>query len=81
LKVIAAIKKEFLLLTRDPGGLALIFLMPLALVIVMALIQENTFRELQETRLDVLFVDEDRDALGASIERAFQASPNIHMIK
>jgi ABC-2 type transport system permease protein len=81
LKVLATIKKEFLLLVRDPGGLALIFLMPLALVIVMALIQDNTFREFQETRLDVLFVDEDLNTLSAGIERSFQASPNILLIK
>jgi ABC-2 type transport system permease protein len=81
LKILATIKKEFLLLVRDPGGLALIFLMPLALVIVMALIQNNTFREFQETRIDVLFVDEDRDTLSASIEHSFHASPNIRLIK
>jgi ABC-2 type transport system permease protein len=81
LKVFATIKKEFLLLKRDLGGMALIFLMPLALVVVMALIQDNTFRELQETKLDVLFVDEAHDLLGASIESAFQASPNIRIIK
>lgn len=73
--------KEFLLLVRDPGGLALIFLMPLALVVVMALIQDNTFRELQETGIDVLFVDEDLNALSAGIERSFQSSPNIRLIK
>ena len=81
MKVLATIKKEFLLLVRDPGGLALIFLMPLALVIVMALIQDNTFRDLQETGIDVLFVDEDLNALSAGIERSFQASPNIRLIK
>jgi len=81
LKVLATIWKEFLLLIRDPGGLALIFIMPVALVIVMALIQNNTFREFQETRIDVLFVDEDRNALSGNIEGSFQASPNIHLIK
>ena len=55
--------------------------MPVALVIVMALIQNNTFREFQETRIDVLFVDEDRNALSGNIEGSFQASPNIHLIK
>lgn len=55
--------------------------MPLALVIVMALIQDNTFREFQETGIDVLFVDEDRDALSAGIERSFQDSHNIRLIK
>ncbi len=81
MKALATIKKEFLLLVRDPGGLALIFLMPLALVIVMALIQDNTFRGFQETGIDVLFVDEDRNDLSAGIERSLQASPNIRFIK
>ncbi len=81
MKVLATIKKEFLLLVRDPGGLALIFLMPLALVIVMALLQDNTFRELQEKGIDVLFVDEDRNTLGAGIEHSFHDSPNIRLIQ
>ncbi len=55
--------------------------MPMALVIVMALIQNNTFREFQETRIDVLFVDEDRNTLSGNIEGSLQASPNIHLIK
>ena len=55
--------------------------MPLALVVVMALIQNNTFREFQETRIDVLFVDEDQDTLSGSMEKSFRASPNIRLIK
>jgi ABC-2 type transport system permease protein len=81
LKVLATLKKEFLLLTRDPGGLTLIFLMPLALVIVMALIQDNTFRGWQETKIEVLLVDEDAASLGASLERTFRTSANITAIR
>ena len=73
-------KKELLLLIRDPGGMALLFLMPLALVVVMALVQDNTFREFQETRLDVLFVDQDRGELGSGIEEALQSGGNIRLI-
>ena len=79
MKVLATIKKEFLLLWRDLGGMALIFLMPLALVFVMALIQDTTFREFQETKLDVLFVDEDHGPLADTIRRAFQASGSIRI--
>jgi len=81
LKVLATIKKEFLLLTRDPGGLTLIFLMPLVLVIVMALIQDNTFRGWQETKIEVLLVDEDAGSLGVQLERTFRASANIKVIR
>jgi ABC-2 type transport system permease protein len=67
LKIIATIYKELLLLVRDPGGMALIFIMPLALVIVMALVQDAPFRDYQELKLDVLLVDMDADSLGNKI--------------
>ncbi len=80
MKILATIKKEALLLIRDPGGLALIFLMPLGLVIVMALIQDAPFRDYQETKLEVIFVDKDKDSLGKKIQHAFLQSPNILFI-
>lgn len=81
MKVLATIWKEFLLLVRDPGSLALILLMPLILVVVMTSIQSNAFRALRETKTDILLVDEDRDALSAVIENALQDSPNINLIR
>lgn len=80
MKVLATIWKEFLLLVRDPGGLALILLMPLVLVVVMTTIQDNAFRDLQETGIEVLLVDEDRDALSGIIKRSFRDSPNIGLL-
>lgn len=80
MKILATIKKEALLLIRDPGGLALIFLMPLGLVIVMALIQDAPFRDYQEMKLEVVFVDNDNDSLGSKIKNAFLQSPNIEFI-
>jgi len=73
--------KEFLLLVRDPGGMALIFLMPLALVIVMALIQDAPFRDYQEIKLEVLLVDQDNDSLSYKIKRALETSGNITVVK
>ncbi len=78
--VLATIWKEFLLLVRDPGSLALILLMPLILVIVMTSIQSNAFRALQETEIDILLVDEDRDALSAVIESSLHDSPGINLV-
>lgn len=80
MKIVATIQKEALLLIRDPGGLALIFLMPLTLVIVMALIQDAPFRDYQETKLEVVFVDNDKDSLGKKIQNAFLQSPNIQFV-
>jgi ABC-2 type transport system permease protein len=80
LKVLATVYKEFLLLIRDPGGLALIFIMPLALVIVMALVQDAPFRDYQEIELKVLFVDHDKDSLSSKVKKAFQSSPNVELV-
>lgn len=80
MKTLATIYKEFLLLVRDPGGLALIFIMPLALVIVMALVQDAPFRDYQEIKLDVLFVDQDGDSLSAKVKQAFDTSPNVNLV-
>lgn len=60
--------------------MALIFIMPLALVIVMALVQDAPFRDYQEVQLEVLFVDHDKDSLSARIMKAFKASPNVHLV-
>lgn len=81
MKILATIQKEFLLLVRDPGGVALIFLMPMILVIVMALIQDAPFRDYQEMKLEVIIVNEDNDSLGKKIEEAFSGhSGNIELV-
>ncbi|MDR2861260.1 MAG: ABC transporter permease [Syntrophobacterales bacterium] len=80
MKTLATVKKEFLLVIRDPGGLAMLFFMPLILVIVMTLIQDNTFREFQESSLDILFIDQDQGELGKNISQALQATGHIHLI-
>lgn len=80
MKTFATIKKEFLLLTRDLGGLMLIFLMPMVLVVVMAVIQNNTFQEFLETKIEALLVDEDRGKLSDELARTFRALPNIQLI-
>ena len=61
--------------------MALIFIMPLALVIVMALVQDAPFRDYQEIKLEVLFIDEDQDSLSAKVMEAFQASPNVVLVQ
>ncbi|MFZ4522880.1 MAG: ABC transporter permease [Bacteroidales bacterium] len=51
------IKKEFLLLIRDIPGLIILFLMPVLLIFVVTLAQENALKS-QHARTAVLFVDE-----------------------
>lgn len=67
-RLIASIMKEFLVLIRDWAGLGLIFLMPVALVLVMTLIQDASFRKLDETKITLLYLDEDQDTLGIHVK-------------
>jgi len=80
-KLFTSIKKEILILIRDLGGLAIIFLMPMVLIFVMALIQDSTFRKMDETRLSVLFIDEDQDSVGMAIEEGLIQSDMIILEK
>jgi ABC-2 type transport system permease protein len=74
LKIITSIYKEFLILIRDKAGLAILFLMPMFLIFVMTLIQDSTYKKLDETQLNVLFLDLDGDSLGIGIENGLSAS-------
>lgn len=56
----ACIRKELLLLSRDLHGLALLFLMPLAFVLIMSLALQNQFAERSGSQLKVLVLDADQ---------------------
>ena len=73
-KLIAAIKKEFLLLIRDKMGLSILFIMPMVLIVIMTLIQDTAFRTLNEEGIPLLVVNEDQDSLGFRIERGLESS-------
>ena len=79
-RLLASIRKEFLLLVRDRAGLAILFLMPMALILVMTLIQDVSFRKLDETRLPILFLDEDRDSLGVAVGKGLEGSGFFRVI-
>ncbi len=74
LRLIATIKKELLLLIRDKSGLAVMFLMPLALVTIMALIQDAPFRDYQELKIPLLLINNDKGNLGKQIEEGLTSS-------
>ncbi len=74
LKLRSSIVKETLVLIRDMAGLAILFLMPMVLIFVMTLIQDSTFRKLDETNLEVLVVNNDMDSLGIAIEKGLTST-------
>jgi ABC-2 type transport system permease protein len=81
MKILATVYKEFLTLIRDPGGMAMIFIMPVALVTVMAFVQDAPFRSYTEYKLDILCIDDDNDTLGKWIEQSLTASGNFKLVK
>ena len=68
-KLLATVKKEILLLLRDRVGLSVLFLMPVALILVMTLIQDSAFKSINEKGIPVVFVDNDNDSLGHQIKQ------------
>ncbi len=81
MKVLASIWKEFLTLLRDPGGMALIFFMPIVLVTIMSLVEDAPFRDYRKFSFDILCVNEDNDSLGHWIEQSLTSSGSFRLIK
>lgn len=73
-KIFASIKKEFLILIRDRIGMLILFLMPMILIFVMTLIQDSAFKTLNEKGIPIVYVNEDKDSLGAAIEQGLRGS-------
>tara|TARA_R110002072_G_scaffold302060_2_gene483577 strand:- start:2290 stop:3570 length:1281 start_codon:yes stop_codon:yes gene_type:complete len=73
-KLIASIKKEFLLLTSDKIGLLLMYLMPVFLVFVITIVQDSTFKLVNENSIEILVVNNDQGTLGNDLIEILQQS-------
>lgn len=73
-KLVAAMKKEFLLLIRDKMGLSILFIMPIVLIVIMTLIQDAALRTLNEEGIPLIVLNEDQDSLGFRIENGLKNS-------
>jgi ABC-2 type transport system permease protein len=62
-----SVYKEFLLLKRDMGGVVTLFLMPLVLIIVVTLIQDSTFKTINDSKIPILLVDYDKGNVSKTI--------------
>ena len=56
-----------LLLIRDIGGIAILFIMPLLLLIVITLVQDSTFKTISDVKIPVLLVDNDKGEVSKNI--------------
>lgn len=66
-KLRASIKKEFLLLINDKVGLLLMYLMPILLVFIITLVQDSTFKLVNENNLEIIIVNNDEGNLGDTL--------------
>lgn len=80
-KYFAAFRKEWYILTRDPAGVILLFVMPMIMVIIFSLIQEFGWNAmLKEPKIDVLIVDEDNDSLSGLIRQGLLDTRSFQLI-
>ncbi len=67
--------KEFKLLSVDKTGITILFIMPVFLVFIMTLIQQQAYKSMSQSGVPVLLVNRDRDSLGTAVERGFSNFP------
>lgn len=70
MKLLYSIYKEYKVLTRDRAGLAITFIMPTVLILIITLIQDTTFRSVNEASVPLLIVDRDHDSLSSTLEKS-----------
>src|ERR1700741_166018 len=74
MKLLYSIYKEYKVLTRDRAGLAITFIMPTVLILIITLIQDTTFKSVNEASVPLLIVDRDHDSLSHTLERSLANS-------
>ena len=79
-KLKASTYKEFLLLTRDFGGIAILFIMPLVLIITITLIQDSTFKTVSDTKIPILLVDNDNGRISETIKSGLAESNTLEVL-
>lgn len=79
-KLVVSVRKELQLLRRDLGGLAMLFLMPALLIIIITLIQDSTYKTAGVTTLPVILVDDDGGEVAALIRSKLSESPMLSIV-
>lgn len=76
-KLFYSLYKEYKVLIRDKAAMAIMFIMPMALVFLITIIQDTTFKSVNETSVPLLFVDNDKDSLSHQLERALVSTKSF----
>lgn len=80
-KLWASTYKEMLLLVRDIGGIAILFIMPLLLLIVITLVQDSTFKTISDIKIPVLLVDNDNGEVSKKIIENLSESNSFQILQ
>ena len=80
-RLFSTIQKELLILLRDRGGLIIMFIMPVVMITIMAIIQDAPFRDFQELKIPLLIVNNDKGNLGNTIDKGLNESKIFEITK
>lgn len=80
-RVLATFLKEWHQIRRDLGGLGLIFLMPVLLITIMALVQDAPFKDYRDVRFEAIFINEDQGKVGGAIKNGLLQSKQFTLIE
>lgn len=72
--------KEILLLKRDIGGIVIIFVMPLLLIITITLIQDSTFKNMEGSKIPIIFIDNDKSEISGNIKKQLENSKTFELL-
>lgn len=79
-KFLMSVYKEMLLLKRDFGGLVILFVMPLVLIVTITLIQDSTFKSVNESRIPILLVDHDNGNISKTVKENLNESGSFEIV-
>ena len=79
--LLANIKKELLLLSRDRLSLLVLFVMPMVLVLILSLVQDDLFRATGGAPTTALFVNLDAGESGLELRHSLQANGTLNLVE
>ncbi len=81
MRLLHSFLKEARLLVRDLGALALLFIMPTALVVIVTLVQEGGLRSLHGAPIEIVWIDRDGGDLAVRLRDGLRRTEGFALIE
>jgi ABC-2 type transport system permease protein len=78
-KLLATLKKEALVVLHDKVGLLLMYVMPIALVFILTLVNDSSFRMVSDNEISIMVVNDDRGDRGDSLIQLLEGSGSFKL--